>query len=133
MDKKKFAKYHGQDIGFLGNMIKIRSVKQIANILDKKIKSNCKIWGFGKKKIKKVGIVSGGGSMALPDAVKEKVDCFILGEAFHHTALSAKEAKMNVIIAGHYATETVGVKALMPLVKEKFNIATIFIDNPTDM
>jgi putative NIF3 family GTP cyclohydrolase 1 type 2 len=39
---------------------------------------------------------------------------------------------MNTIAAGHYATETVGVKALMPLVREAFGVETVFIDDAKD-
>ena len=38
-----------------------------------------------------------------------------------------------MITAGHYKTETVGVKALAPLIEKKFKLKTIFIDNPTGM
>jgi putative NIF3 family GTP cyclohydrolase 1 type 2 len=36
-----------------------------------------------------------------------------------------------MIVAGHYATETLGVKALMPVLSKRFKVQTIFIDNPT--
>ena len=39
-------------------------------------------------------------------------DTFITGEGAHHTFFDAEEWGLNVIYAGHYATETVGVRAL---------------------
>ncbi|HET7376604.1 MAG TPA: Nif3-like dinuclear metal center hexameric protein, partial [Anaerolineae bacterium] len=40
---------------------------------------------------------------------------------------------LNVIYAGHYATETVGLKALARHLTEQFNVHTVFIDLPTGM
>jgi putative NIF3 family GTP cyclohydrolase 1 type 2 len=40
---------------------------------------------------------------------------------------------MNLIVAGHYATETVGVQALMPLVGDTFGIDTVFIADKKDL
>ena len=40
---------------------------------------------------------------------------------------------MNVIFAGHYATETVGVKALGAHLAQKFEVETRFFDFPTQM
>ena len=40
---------------------------------------------------------------------------------------------MNLIVAGHYATETVGVQALMPLVRDTFGVDTVFVDDKKDL
>ncbi len=130
---KKFGRYHGTSIGYSGSLSKAMSPAQTAAILNREIKTKSKILSFGKKKVKTVGIVSGGGALALTEAIKSRLDLFITGEAPLHTYHTTKEAKMNMIIAGHYATETTGVKALMKLLKQKFNIQTIFIDIPTGM
>ena len=76
-------------------------------------------------------MVSGAGASAIEEAVKLKLDCFLVGEISQSDYVRARDYKINLIVAGHYATETVGVKALMPLLKEKFNISTIFVDNKT--
>jgi putative NIF3 family GTP cyclohydrolase 1 type 2 len=36
-----------------------------------------------------------------------------------------------VVFAGHYATETVGVKALAKVLEKKFRVKTVFLDLPT--
>ena len=46
---------------------------------------------------------------------------------------TAKECKFNVILAGHYKTETSGVKALGRLLEKKFGLKTVFIDLPTGL
>jgi putative NIF3 family GTP cyclohydrolase 1 type 2 len=40
---------------------------------------------------------------------------------------------MNVIFAGHYATETTGIKALQKIIEEKFDVETFFINVPTNL
>ena len=40
---------------------------------------------------------------------------------------------INILFAGHYATETFGVKSLGKLIEEQFGLPTVFIDNPTGM
>ena len=130
-DVEKFGGYHGMKIGFKGGFEKEMTLKKIETLLNKKIKARCRVLDFGNKKIRTIGIVSGGGGCAMPEIKKEKLDVLLTGELKHSDYNYAQDLGINVIEAGHYATETVGVKALMPLLKEKFKIETIFIDNPT--
>ena len=126
---KKFGNYHGQPIGYSGEFKKSKTMDQISKVLNKKLHTRCKIFAFGKTKIKSIGIVSGGGSDCLPDAVKQKKDCFLTGETGLGAYNRAQDYKMSMIVAGHYATETLGVKALMPVLSERFKVKTIFIEN----
>jgi dinuclear metal center YbgI/SA1388 family protein len=127
---KKFGKYHGAKIGYKGEFKKPTTINKITNVLNKKLKTKSIVLPFGKKHIKSLAIVSGGGIAALEEAIKEKQDCFLVGEIPWSAYHRSKDYKINMVVAGHYATETVGVKALMPFIREKFKIKTIFIDNP---
>ncbi len=127
---EKFGKYKGMPIGFKGRLSRPRTAKSLANLLERKIKADCKVLAFGKNASRTVGIVSGGGSDAIVDVYKERVDCLVTGEAPHHIYHEARDARLNVIIAGHYATETVGVKALMPLLRDEYGVRTVFLDVP---
>ena len=81
----------------------------------------------------KIGICSGGaGSFAL-EAQKLGCDVFITGEAKGAEQIAAENISMPMICAGHYETETFGVKALGELLAERFGLPTVFIDNPTGM
>ena len=60
----------------------------------------------------------------------EGIDTFLTGEGPHHTYFDAEELGLNVLYAGHYATETVGVKALGQHLKERFGLETFFLDHP---
>jgi dinuclear metal center YbgI/SA1388 family protein len=121
------------EVGYLGYFEKPRSIDSIAEELDRKLKTRCMVWRFGKSNIKKIAIVSGGGKDYLPEAIRKNVDLFITGEVSHGTFRIASDSKISVIAAGHYKTETVGVKALGLLLNKKFKLKTVFIDSPTGL
>jgi dinuclear metal center YbgI/SA1388 family protein len=128
----EFGEYHGIFIGFMGELERERSLKDFAAEIEEKLNTKCTILPFGKEKVKKVGVVSGGAPSIVNEAV-EKVDVFVTGEASHTVYHTAKEAKVNVIFAGHYATETLGVKAIAEVLKKEFCVETVFIDLPTGL
>jgi dinuclear metal center YbgI/SA1388 family protein len=113
-------------IGFEGKTDKtLTEIKQI--LKENGITDLC--LNFGPENIGKVAIVSGGGDHSVFKALN--YDLFITGEGAHHLHHIAKENNLNIIFGGHYQTEVWGVKALMKLVNEKFNLETEFIDVPT--
>jgi putative NIF3 family GTP cyclohydrolase 1 type 2 len=61
------------------------------------------------------------------------VDTFITGEGPHWTFALAEELRVNVFYAGHYATETFGVKALAAHLSQKFRVPWAFLDHPTGL
>jgi dinuclear metal center YbgI/SA1388 family protein len=132
-DPRAFGKYHGIKIGYAGTLERAASVDDLARILKKQLRTTCRVFRFGKGRIHTVGIVSGGGGSLLKDAVQERLDCFVVGEIDLATYNAAKEYGISLIAAGHYATETVGVKALMRLVGDVFGIETVFIDDVKDL
>lgn len=119
---------HNKPIGFAGETD--TTLEKIQQLL-KKNKMKTLTLAFGKEKIKKVAIISGGAAYELSEAVDWKADLYITGEPVHHAYIMAREGKINVIFGGHYETEVFGLKALMPLLKEKFKVEVEFIDHPT--
>ena len=57
----------------------------------------------------------------------------IVGEGPHHTAVQARELGIVVIYAGHYATETLGIRALGERLTVEFGIESVFLDVPTGL
>ncbi len=94
---------------------------------------SCTLFKFGKDSCRRIGIVTGAGAFALDSAIEAGCDTFITGEARHSSYHKAEENAINIIFAGHYKTETLGVKALMEKIKEKFGLETVFIDAPTGL
>jgi dinuclear metal center YbgI/SA1388 family protein len=81
------------------------------------------------------GICTGAGADTdtIREAVERKIDTMIVGEGPHHTAVEAREHGIVIFYAGHYATETVGVRALGNIVAEQFGLESLFIDAPTGL
>jgi dinuclear metal center YbgI/SA1388 family protein len=128
---KPFGMYKGTEIGFEGVLPQSVPLDSIVQILCEKLEAECIVLPFGPQKIKSIAVVSGGGGDALVEAVTKNVDCFITGESIHQNYHTALEGKINVIYAGHYHTETPGVKAIGSLCQKQFGIETHFIDIPS--
>ena len=74
---------------------------------------------------------AGASSESLREAVSLGADTVIVGEGPHHTAVEARDRGLVVMYAGHYATETLGVRALADHLGRAFGIDSMFIDAPT--
>lgn len=85
----------------------------------------------GPGRVRRVGVVTGAGWSGAAELLSEGVDTFITGEAPHHSYIEAEEAGINLLYAGHYATETFGVKALAAHLARRFRIPWEFFDHPT--
>ncbi len=81
----------------------------------------------------RIGVVTGGAGSDLKKAAAEGVDTFVTGEGPHWTYAMAEELGVNVLYAGHYATETFGVKALAAHLSRRFKIPWCFVDHPTGL
>lgn len=128
----EFGQYHGKRIGYWGRLTTELSLKDFMGRVDKTLNTRSTALGFGKK-VKKVGIVSGGGWSAIYDAEKTGIDTLLVGEPSHSAYTLAEEMKLNVVFAGHYATETLGVRAVGSMLGKKFGLKTEFIDHPTGL
>jgi dinuclear metal center YbgI/SA1388 family protein len=69
----------------------------------------------------------------LREAAAAGVDTLIVGEGSHHTGVDAAEAGIAVLYAGHYATETFGVRALGSELERRFGLPWTFIAAPTGL
>ena len=85
----------------------------------------------GPDHIRSLGVISGGAGGEILEVAKLGIDTFITGEAPHWAAVAARDLKVNLIVGGHYATETFGVRALAEHLGARFNLPHKFIDTPT--
>ncbi|NOZ80796.1 MAG: Nif3-like dinuclear metal center hexameric protein [DPANN group archaeon] len=130
--KKPFAQYHGFPIGFCGEILPLALqdlVLKASNTLD----SDVAVYDFGKEKVKTMGISSGGSAFALDEAMEKELDVLLIGEAGHSQYHYLVESGMNILVAGHYATETRGLKALQKHIQQKMKLKTTWIDMPTGL
>lgn len=91
------------------------------------------VMATGAETVRRVGILTGGGGSWITAAAAAGCDTFLTGEGAHHTYFDAEEQGLNVLYAGHYATETVGVQALAAHLEARFGLETLFLDHPTGL
>ncbi len=132
-DPRRFGRYHGIKIGYAGTLTRETTLDTVAEKLKKRLRSSCRVHRFGKDRIRSIGIVSGGGGSILKEACESMLDCFLVGEIDLAVYNAAREYGMNLIVAGHYATETVGVQALIPLIRDAFGVDTVFVADAKDL
>jgi dinuclear metal center YbgI/SA1388 family protein len=87
----------------------------------------------GPEQVQRIGIISGGAARDIATAAAAGCDTYITGETSHSSYHDAAEYGINVIYAGHYATETVGLKALAAHLDAQFALSSTFIDRPTGL
>lgn len=87
------------------------------------------------RRTRKWGICTGAGasSETLREASTAGIDTLIVGEGPHWTAIHAEEHELAIIYAGHYATETLGVRALAQHLAERYEVPWNFISAPTGL
>jgi dinuclear metal center YbgI/SA1388 family protein len=88
------------------------------------------VFDAGPARIRSLAIVSGGGSGYLGEAVATGADAFLTGEPTERVMSEAQETSIHFIAAGHYATETFGVKRIGAHLGERFGLEHLFIDVP---
>ncbi len=124
---KPFGKNHGIFWGRQGRLPGPISITLMHKKLVRICESKARTIFFGKKKIRTIACVTGGGSFALEEAKKNHSDLYITGELAYWVRHDAQELGMNVIALGHYHTETLGVKALITHLEKTMKISTVFI------
>lgn len=127
----EFGSYHGAPVGVWGDVTGTR--EDLSRSLAKVLGAAPRLLPFGPERVQRVGIVTGAGGSLIPQAAAAGLDTYITGEGQHWTFFDAEELGINVFFSGHYATETVGVKALAEHISKKFAVPWVFLDHPTGL
>src|SRR5437667_12725023 len=127
----EFGEEYGVPIGRWGEVDVPRDAleRQLAALMGQAPR----LMAFGPERVRRVGVVTGAAGSMIAQAAAAGLDTFVTGEGPHHTYFDAEELKVNVYYAGHYATETVGVKALAEHLHERFGLPWVFLDHPTGL
>jgi len=132
-----FAKYQSMDVGLSGTAsIPTRALADKARELAEEFGGQLVASPFSDDRLTRAwGICTGAGadSATLREAAAKGLDTLIVGEGPHHTAVEARELGIVVLYAGHYATETLGVRALGDAVADRFGVTSTFVDAPTGL
>lgn len=128
--RESFSEHKGRAIGIVGRSsggvepAELRS--RVTELLGREPLS----FDAGPDTVRSIGIVSGGASSSVRDAVALGLDAFLTGEPSEPAMADAREGGIHYLAAGHYATETLGVRRLGETVAERFGIEHEFADVP---
>jgi dinuclear metal center YbgI/SA1388 family protein len=128
-----FGLYHGKRIGFKGTLKQPLSIDEAVQRVAFMSRPPLSALPFGADKNRTVAIVSGGAADMVSQAIDEGVDLFVTGESSHTFYHYALEGRINVVAAGHYASEVWGVRAVMEHCVNELLIDAEFIDAPTGL
>ena len=131
LPKDRFGDFKGVKIGFTAETD--MTIKALTESLSTGLNTCVRVVSAGGNTVGKVAFVSGGGADSIGEAASMGVDTFVTGECQHHHYLEAEELGINLIYAGHYATETLGVRALGEHLSKRFNLEHEFFDYPTGL
>ena len=115
--------HRGDPWGWIGEFDKEIDFSIIEKKLQPFISKRSIVYPFGKSGVKHVVAISGKGAPVAGDMYdlnEQKIDLFITGEAHEWNRELFREAKINFIAGGHYATEKLGLKALMEKLRNHF-------------
>jgi dinuclear metal center YbgI/SA1388 family protein len=126
-----FLEEKGQCVGLKANVQISRD--ELARKLEHSLGCPVKMFSAGPEQIQTIGLVTGGAGSEIYTVAREGIDTFITGEAPHWAAVAAGDLGINLLLGGHYATETFGVKALAAHLSDRFNVPWEFLDCPTGL
>ena len=126
--RKPFGFYHGIALGFCGSLPKAMPYADFKKRAHSLFGNTVGTMDFGKRTVRTVAVVSGGGADEIAEAGEKNIDVYISGEPRLMAYHLAQEYQINAIFAGHYATEVFGVKAVAALLSSRFKVDTEFIN-----
>lgn len=126
-----FATYRGVPFGVSGVLELPR--EELVRRLEEQLGSKVKLIPGGPEQTRMVGVITGGAGTSVGQAHAAGLDTFITGEGPHHTYHEAMELGINLLYAGHYATEQVGVRALAHQLSDRFGVPWSFHHHPTGL
>jgi dinuclear metal center YbgI/SA1388 family protein len=126
-----FGTFRGQQVGragtFPGDGVPGRELFERVREVTARVPT---VFDGGPERIRRIGIVSGSGADTLPEAVALGLDALLTGEPREHVMADAREAGIHFIAAGHYATETFGIRALGEWLAKRFGVDHVWVDIP---
>lgn len=132
-NRKTMGFYQGVPIGLMGDLEVPVPFSDFCIDLENKLNDEVKSFQFSDKPVNKIAMITGQGQSGIPEAETAGFDTFITGEMNHYMYYVAKELNLNIILAGHYRTETLGPIAIGDHLKSKFGLNYEFLEFPTGL
>jgi dinuclear metal center YbgI/SA1388 family protein len=127
-DRQPFGDYKGRAIGCRGRFPEPLSAQDLGARVRAATGREPLLLGNLDQDIRTIGIVSGSAADTLHEAAALGLDAFLTGEPREHITADAEELAMTFVAAGHYATETFGVRALGELLSDRFGVEHVFVE-----
>jgi dinuclear metal center YbgI/SA1388 family protein len=126
----RFGEARGARIGIIGRDPEGVQAEALIDRIGEILGREPLVQGRGPDSVRSVGFVSGAGAETIHEAAALGLDALVTGEPAEHAMADAAEYGLHFIAAGHYATETLGVRRLGEVVAERFGVGHEFIDVP---
>jgi dinuclear metal center YbgI/SA1388 family protein len=124
-----FAEHHGVPVGVCGDSdLETSDLVERARRFSAELGGNLRTsaWDPGQRTLRWAVCTGAGASTETLRAARVAgIDTLIVGEGPHHTAV--------ILYAGHYATETPGVRSVAALLTRQFGIPSEFVFAPTGL
>jgi len=135
-NRAPFGEMGPEYVGQRGSARDAYTVAELAEVLEAELErdddEHVQTLDFGPEEIEDVAIVTGSGVDWLGEAVAKGVDALVTGEGKQKVYHEARESGITVFLAGHYATETFGVRALADHITD-WGLDTTYIEHPTGL
>ena len=129
-----FGREGSATVGVRARADEPRALDELCDRLEALPNDGVKALDFGPDRVEDVAIITGSGTDWLDEAREMGVDALITGEGKQPAYHEAREAGVNVLLAGHYATETFGVRSLRAVVEGwDEGVETTYIEHPTGL
>lgn len=128
--ERPFGEHRGNAIGWIGRCTQPIDAYELMRRAGEATAREPLAFTDGPPQIERIGAISGAAAGHLGEAVAAGLDAFITGEPAERVMADSAEAGIHFIAAGHYATETFGVRRLGELLAERFGIEHEFVDLP---
>jgi dinuclear metal center YbgI/SA1388 family protein len=125
-----FGDYRGRPVGFVGRSEEGIAWEDLRRRCAEAFGQEPFAWDSGPELVRSMGIVSGAAASAFGEAIGLGLDAFLTGEPAEHVMADASESGTHFVAAGHYATETFGVRRLGELLAAEFDVEHRFVDSP---
>ena len=128
-----FGVWKNTSIGVKGSFPEQKTIDQVVKEVCKDGAKPITVLPFGRRDIKSVGIICGGGAREVEQAIEQNLDLYITGETKHESYHTILENRISLIAGGHYETEKLGLKLMMEKIKREKGISCVFIESPTSL
>ncbi|CAN5763152.1 Nif3-like dinuclear metal center hexameric protein [soil metagenome] len=126
-----FGHWKGRTVGWEASCDLPRA--ELRERLSSTVQGHVQLLDGGPETVRSLAVVTGAGASFLSEAADRGVDTLVTGEAPHHARQDARELGVNVMLAGHYLTETWGIRAVAALLEKEFGLPWIFLDDPSGL